>query len=60
MRAVAEAPWALGCEGKGGRSSAPRVYVHIMGGDLTVFLRLPIAIGEKQPEKNNLVFWGLN
>ena len=29
MRAVAAAPWALGCEGKGGRSSAPRVYVHI-------------------------------
>ena len=28
MRAVAAAPWALGCEGKGGRSSAPRVYVH--------------------------------
>jgi len=28
MRAVAAAPWALECEGKGGRSSASRVYVH--------------------------------
>ena len=27
MRAVAAAPWALGYEG--GRSSAPRVYVHL-------------------------------
>ena len=30
MRAVAAAPWALECEGKGGRSSASRVYVHIL------------------------------
>ena len=28
MRAVAAAPWALECEGKGGRSSASRVYVN--------------------------------
>ena len=29
MRAIAAAPWALGREGKGGRSSAPRVYVYV-------------------------------
>ena len=29
MREVLAAPWALECEGKGGRSSAPRVYVYI-------------------------------
>ena len=30
MRTVAAAPWALECEGKGGRSSAPHIYVHMM------------------------------
>ena len=42
MRAVAAAPWALECEGKGGRSSASRVYVHSDFGEPSLETRLSV------------------
>jgi len=40
MRAVAAAPWTLECEGKGGRSSAPRVYVHSFQRSITFYSKV--------------------